>query len=49
LIEPVEINKQGWLVAPSGIAIEMPMTKPIKSEKSIYRLEHLNEFRIGFE
>lgn len=49
LIEPVEINEQGWLVAPSGIAIEKPMTKPIKSEKSINRLEHLNEFRIGFE
>ena len=49
LIEPVEINKQGWLVAPSGTAIEKPIAKPIKSDKSINRLKHLNDFRIGFE
>jgi len=49
LIEPVEINEDGWLLAPSGTAIEKPMEKPIKSDKSIDRLEHLNEFRIGFE
>lgn len=48
LIEPVETDDEGWLVAPLGTAIEKPMKKPIQSEKSINRLEHLNEFRIGF-
>lgn len=49
LIEPVEINDQGWLVAPSGTAIEKPLDKPIESQLSINRLEHLNEFRIGLD
>ncbi|WP_116105134.1 family 43 glycosylhydrolase [Lewinella sp. IMCC34191] len=49
LIEPVEIDDHGWLVAPAGTAIERPMTRPIPSGQPIDRLEHLNEFRIGYE
>lgn len=49
LIEPVELTEDKWLVAPSGIKIEKPMPKPIVSDISMDRLEHLSEFRIGFD
>jgi beta-xylosidase len=49
LLEPVEVTSDGWLKAPTGTAIEKPMHKPIKSDKVIDRLSHLNEFRIGLD
>lgn len=49
LLEPVEFTKDGWLKAPSGTAIEKPLPKPVKSQKTIDRLGHLSEFRIGLD
>lgn len=49
LLEPVKITKDKWLIAPSGTAMEGSMPKPIKSDKKINRLEHLTDFRVGFD
>lgn len=49
LLEPVELTSDGWLKAPSGEAIEKPLSKPIRSDKVIDRLAQLNKFRIGLD
>ena len=49
LLEPVELTSDAWLKAPTGKGIKKPLRKPVKSEKIIDRLAHLNEFRIGFD
>jgi xylan 1,4-beta-xylosidase len=49
LLEPVEITKDGWLIAPTGLEIEKPLSKPIQSQKLTNRLGKLNEFRIGLD
>ncbi|OQP53462.1 hypothetical protein A4H97_23755 [Niastella yeongjuensis] len=49
LLEPVEITSDGWLKAPTGTGIEMPLRKPIINGNPINRLARLNEFRIGLD
>lgn len=51
LLEPVELTGDGWLKAPSGVAIEKPLRKPVAgvSGKLVERLAQLNKFRIGLD
>lgn len=49
LLEPVEITKDGWLKAPTGSAVQLPVKKPVKSQIIVQPYAHLNKFRIGLE
>lgn len=49
LLEPVTFLPNGWIEAPTGKRVALPITKPVKGSKSVDRLAHLDEYRIGLD
>jgi beta-xylosidase len=49
LLEPVEITRDGWLKAGTGVARQGPLRKPLTSEATVDRLAKLDQFRIGLD
>lgn len=48
LMEPVEIDNEGWIVAPTGKDVDKALTAPICSRTSAPQ-DKLAEFRVGLE
>lgn len=49
LLEPVYLTEDAWLKAPLGTKIEVPIHKPISSQKRTNRRDSLHKFRIGLD
>lgn len=49
LLEPLKMNKDGWLEAPVGTGIEKPLKMPFKNTTPTDRLARLSEFRVGLD
>lgn len=49
LLEPVTFLPNGWIKAPTGKNVALPITKPVISSKPVDRLAHLDEYRIGLD
>jgi len=49
LLEPVTFLPNGWIKAPTGKKVALPIIKPVASAKPVDRLAHLNEYRIGLD
>lgn len=48
LMEPIRINDSGWIEAPVGDKIDLPLPSPVQIQKFPIS-NRLNEFRIGLE
>lgn len=49
LLEPVFMNTERWIVAPTGALVDKPLRTPLSLGEKVSRKDILNEFRIGFE